>query len=138
MPLTEPELTVGAVAYFDHEILLREPEIDRNDDGLNRPGPFLCIEAREGRSVWVAITSQFRPERLLIDQAWRIAGSQKWRDEDAYLVDGLNTYVGPDSAFVRAASAERPFYPNTRPHVSLAGVQAVIQEVDRQGGPRLD
>lgn len=137
MPLLANEIQIGNVAYFDHEVLLREPGIDRNDDGLNWPGPFLCIQVLGEKNVWVAISSHHRPERLLSQDAWRIGGNDYWRDTPAYLVDGLNTYLGPNEAMVRAAADERSFYPHRRPSVTSAGVQAVLEEVERQGGPLL-
>jgi hypothetical protein len=137
MPLLETEIAPGVVAYFDHELLLREPEVERNDDAIDRPGPFVCIQVEGARSVWCAITSRHRPERLPIASSWREAGGPSWRVGDAFLVDGLNTYVGPSAAFVRAAAAERPFYPHLRPRISTEGIAAIIEEVRRQGGPVL-
>ena len=115
MPLTQQEVALGVVAYFDDQILLQEPDIDRNDDGLNRPGPFVCIEIKGDKSVWCAITTQWKRPRLLIDQAWRQGGDHMWRNDPQYLVDGLNTYLGPTEAFMRAAANEEPFAPNVRP-----------------------
>lgn len=137
MPLELREIEPGAVAYFDHNVLLSRGDIDRNDDGLDRPGPFVCVLAYNGSSVWCALTRQQRPERIEILAAWRSDGSENWRQKPTYLVDGLNTYVGPNEAFVAAAAAERPFAPLRRPRVAKPGVDAVLKEIDRQGGPLL-
>ncbi len=126
---------MGAVAYFDHRLLLEAPGIDRNDDGLDRPGPFVCVQVRGNRSVWCAITGEERPERLLIAQEWRRDGSDTWRDAPQYLQDGLNTYLGPTDSFIAAASLERSFRPFRRPWITPEGVLAIIDEINRQGGP---
>ena len=137
MPLLLEEVQEGNVAYFNDVSLVNDPEIDRNDDGLNRPGPFLCIQVKGDRSVWIAISSQYRPERLLIQDPWRSGGNDYWRETPAYLIDGLNTYLGPNSSFVRAAAQERSFRPHSRPTVNQVGIAAVVAEVLRQGGPLL-
>lgn len=91
MALRTSDVRVGAVAYFDHELLLAEPDIDKGDDSLNRPGPFVCVEVLGDRSVWCAITGEQRPERLPIDPKWRRDGSDGWRTMPQYLQDGLAT-----------------------------------------------
>lgn len=138
MPLTQAEVSVGNVAYFDHEVLLREPDIDRNDDGLNRPGPFVCVQVFDTSSVWCAVTTQWNPKRIRIVKAWRLGGDPQWQNSEQYLVDGLNTYLGPNEAFLRAGAAEKPFAPFTRPVVAPVGVAAILGEIDNQGGPLLE
>ena len=137
MPLTQADVSVGNVAYFDHEVLLREPGIDRNDDGLNRPGPFVCVQVVGTSSVWCAVTTQWNPKRLYLNKAWRLGGDPQWQNSDQYLVDGLNTYLGPNEAFLRAAAAEQPFAPYIRPAIDPTGIAAVLVEIDKQGGPLL-
>ena len=137
MPLRPVEVIVGSVAYFDHEALLREPDVDRNDDGLDRPGPFVCVQVLGDRSVWCAITTQWKRKRLHVERIWREGGDDQWRHGDQYLQDGLNTYLCPNEAFLRAAAAERPFAPHVRPHVTAQGVAAFLVEIDKQGGPLL-
>lgn len=135
MPLSFEDIRVGAIAYFDHEILLTEPEIDRDDDHLNRPGPFVCVQVVSARSVWCAISGEDRPERLFIQEGWRRDGNKAWRLSPQYLVDGLATYLGPNDAFVRAAAQERVFTPYRRPWVTALGVEAILEEINKQGGP---
>lgn len=138
MPLTESEVVVGNVAYFDHEVLIREPEIDRDDDNINRPGPFVCVQVKDSDSVWCAITTEWKFKRLMIEPAWRTGGTPKWRSDPQYLNDGLSTYLGSTKAFLRAAAAERSFAPFVRPGISAAGIVAILEEIERQGGPLLD
>lgn len=137
MPLQLKEVRTGAIAYFDHEILLAEQEIEHRGTGLDRPGPFLCVQVVGAQSVWCAITSHERPERLPIKDSWRRDGAPGWRQAAQYLQDGLNTYVGPTEAFVRAAAGENPFTPFRRPWVAPAGVEAVLQEIREQSGALL-
>lgn len=137
MPLPLEEVKLGAVAYFDHTVLLSDPDIDRDDDGLNRPGPFVCVQIDGDKSVWCAVTSEHRPERLLLQPQWRENGSRQWRTTPQYLVDGLNTYLGPIASFIRAAAAETPFVAYPRPSLNQDGVAAVLAEIEKQGGPLL-
>ena len=51
MALTLEEVEPGIVTYFDHVVLLREVDIDRDDDGIDRPGPFVCIQVVGDKSV---------------------------------------------------------------------------------------
>ena len=137
MALTEAEIQTGAVAYFSDASLIGDAEIERDDDGLDRPGPFLCVQVQEGKSVWSAISSQRRRERLVIRDEWRINGNPHWQETPAYLVDGLSTYLGTHAAFIRASAIERPFHPYQRPSVTADGVIAVLAEIEKQGGPLL-
>jgi hypothetical protein len=137
MALRTADARVGAIAYFDHELLLAEPDVDKGDDGLNRPGPFVCVETVGDRSVWSAITGEARQERLLIEAIWRRDGSDAWRTMPQYLNDGLATYLGPTAAFVRAGSRETPFTRFRRPSISQDGIQAILAEIRKQGGTLL-
>lgn len=134
MPLRRSEIRVGTIAYFDHSLLLAEPAIDKGDEGLNRPGPFVCVEIVGEQSVWCAITGVGRPERLFIENTWRRDGSDAWLSSLLYLQDGLATYLGPSSAFIRAAINEHTFFQYRRPWITKPGMQAILAEIDRQGG----
>jgi hypothetical protein len=136
MPLSKQEIEPGAVAYYDSDLVLNDDRI--SDAGLPlRDGPLICVQSVNGRSVWCPLTTQFRPERLLIRAEWRLKGSQKWREDDIYLNDGANTFVGPDEAFVAAAANEIPFTVIDRPRVSMAGVEAIIVEIKNRAGKLL-
>jgi len=135
MPLTFREVRAGVIAYLDYLILREHPEVDHGDSNINRDGPFLCVQVYQERSCWIPITTQFREERLLIKREWRSGGSPKFRSAELYVNDGLNTFVGPTSAFVEAGQAEIRFTTHQRPSVSAAGLAAVIAEIHKQGGP---
>jgi hypothetical protein len=134
MALRLQDIGLGVVAYFDDKLLLAEKSIDNGGSNLNRPGPFVCVQMKDGASAWCPITGEFRPERLPLKKQWRRFGSDKWKEDDQYLNDGLNTFVGPNEAFVRAGAKEVPFTQYRRPRVSADGVAAMLEEVRKQGG----
>ena len=135
MPLSRPEIKAGAVAYLDYVVLRENPEVDHGDTSINRDGPFLCVQIVGDRSCWIPLTTQHRPERLLIEKKWRQGGSPTFKATELYVNDGLNTFVGPTAAFVAAGKSEIPFAAFPRPSVRSAGIAAVIAEINKQGGP---
>lgn len=137
MALRLADIFVGAVAYFDDELLRGESEIDGGDATIDRPGPLVCVQVKGSSSVWIPITGEFRPERLLLKAEWRLHGSDKWKKDDQFVNDGLNTFLGPNDAFVRAGAKESPFKMYRRPSISKEGVAAILEEIDKQDGPLL-
>ncbi len=137
MALLQEDIFVGAVAYFDDELLLAEADIDGGDATIDRPGPFVCVQVKGLSSVWIPITGEHRPERLLIRREWRLYGSGKWKEDDQFVNDGLNTFLGPNEAFIRAGAREMPFKMYRRPCISDQGIAAILVEIDKQGGPLL-
>jgi hypothetical protein len=137
MALRLQDIRVGAVAYLDHKTLLGEPDLHKGSDTIDRPGPFVCVQVKGKLSAWAPLTGEHRPERLLIDSKWRRDGSDYWQTHDQYLSDGLNTWVGPSEAFVRAGAKETPFKMYRRPSVTSAGIKAILAEIERQGGKLL-
>ncbi|WP_157214507.1 hypothetical protein [Polaromonas sp. CF318] len=135
MALRSSDVSLGTIAFFDDKLLLAEHDIDAGDTSLDRPGPFVCVQVMGAKSVWCAITSEYRPERLFIEPKWRQHGSDKWKEDNQYLNDGLNTFLGPNVAFLRAAAKESPFNMYRRPKINAEGVAAILFEVDKQGGP---
>lgn len=135
MPLSPSEVRPGAVAYLDYVALREDPLVDDGGTNINRDGPFMCVQAVGDRSCWIPLTSQARPERLPIQKKWRQGGSTKFRAADLYVNDGLNTFVGPTASFVAASKEEIAFTAFPRPSIRVAGVAAVIAEINRQGGP---
>lgn len=136
MTLAEDEIEPGAVAYFEADAISRDDRVDKPVPP-SRTGPCVCVQAANGRSVWSPLTTQFRKERLLIAQPWRLEGSQKWQNDNIYLNDGANTYVGPDQAFVDAAKDETPFTVINRPRIADDGVKAIIKEIEKRHGKLL-
>lgn len=134
MALTIRDIRVGSLAYFDHAVLLSEKGIKHANLGLDRPGPFVCVEHKDGRSTWTPLTGDHRPERLPIDPKWRREGSKLWKEADQFLNDGRNTFVGPDEAFIRAGAKENPFEKYKRPYITAEGVNAIIKEIQSRRG----
>ena len=137
MAVTLRDIRTGSLAYFDHELLLAQPDIEHANLGLDRPGPFVCVQVKDGKSVWSPLTQDFRPERLAIDPKWRREGSTVWREQDQYLNDGRNTFAGPNEAFVRAGAKELPFRGYRRPYITAEGVQAILEEISNRNGALL-
>lgn len=137
MPLLLAEVVVGNVAYFDDQLLIADRFIDCGDLEIDRRGPFVCVQAKGTDSVWSGITTTKRRERLFIQSAWRIDGSEVWRSTNQYLTDGLGTFFGPNTSFIACAIHELPFAPNLRPKINAAGIIAILKEIDAQGGPVL-
>lgn len=134
MALRLGEIRVGSLAYLDHKLLLNETEVRHGNFGIDRPGPFVCIQREGAQSTWTPLTQDHRPERLVIDPKWRRNGSDVWRKQDQYLNDGRNTFIGPNEAFVRAGAKENPFQRYKRPYITAEGVQAIITEVKNRNG----
>ncbi|TRO11581.1 hypothetical protein EQ836_14900 [Ectopseudomonas mendocina] len=134
MPLSSNEIKVGAVAYFDQSILNSHKNIQQPTQQPDRPGPFVCVQVVDGKSMWSNVTTAFRKERLYLEKQWRIEGSQKWKKGDCYLSDGASTYVGLNEAFIEAAANETPFTTINRPQITAEGVNAILQEILARGG----
>ena len=137
MALRLADIRTGSLAYLDHALLLQEPDVHKGSTTIDRPGPFLCLQVKDSQSTWIPLTSEWRAERLAIDPKWRKEGSQLWKTQDQYVIDGLNTFIGPNEAFVRAGAGENPFKMYRRPYIVQAGVDAAIAEVVAQGGKLL-
>lgn len=132
MPLSEEEISAGAVAILDGASLNENPDVTCGDDKhAFRNGPFLCVQVQGRRSAWVSLTSQrdARGLRLELQAEWRLEGSDVWRNSPQFVHDARKAFVGPNSAFVAAAAKEFPYRPHNRPHVSEAGVAAVLSEM---------
>jgi hypothetical protein len=138
MPLTIREIRTGSIAYFDDKLLLAETDVKHRDVHLDRPGPFVCVQVQGDKSVWSPVTtSSNQPDRLKFDARWKRDGSPAWRNNDQYLNDGFNTFIGPNAAFLRAAAGEQPFSPNRRPWLNADGQAAVLVEIAKRGGELL-
>ncbi|MCW1983610.1 hypothetical protein FHY25_003667 [Xanthomonas arboricola] len=132
MPLEENEIVPGVVAILDAASLNDNPDITCGDDKhVFRSGPFLCVQAKNGNSAWVSLTSQRDPRglRLELRQEWRLEGSDVWRHSAQFVHDARKAFVGPNLAFVTAGAKELPHQPHNRPQVSEVGVAAVLSEM---------
>lgn len=134
MPITVAEIRSGAVAYLDASTLNDDPEVTNPEHPTTRNGPFVCFAVNGQRSGWAPISTQFREERLLIEESWRLSGAGAWRNADQYLNDGLTTYVGPNASFAGASQNTDTFRAANRPRVNAEGVAAILAEIQNQGG----
>lgn len=94
MSLHKIEIKVGTVAYFNAKALNADDRVEGAT--VPRDGPFVCVQTAMQRSAWTPLTTQFRRERLVLENSWRLDGSVKWQSDDLYLNDGANTQVGDD------------------------------------------
>lgn len=136
MPLSEPEIVPGAIAYFDAQMLNNDTRVMKSGDPVARAGSgnqFVCYKVEGGRSFWAPLTATWREERLRIEAAWVTNGYGPLAAGEVFLQDGKNTYAGPMAAFVAAAAGESTFEAG-RPLLSLDGVTQVLSTaVARQG-----
>lgn len=140
MPLLLEEIVPGAVAILDATVLLAQPGIQYAEANVRfRTGPFLCVQVKDGKALWVNITKQkdARGLRLELKDEWRLEGSDIWRKEPQFVHDARKTFVAPLQAFVVAGARELPHQPHKRPCVSGEGVNAVIAELGKYSAPVL-
>lgn len=131
--LAAHEIEPGLVVHLDPTPLEAHSDVTKTapKQGEVRVGPFLCLAVEGDQSSWAPLTSQARPERLELVSAWRTGGEPGWRERANYLVDGANTYTGPNEAFTRASHPERTGMDN-RARLDSDGLAAVHQEIKRQ------
>jgi hypothetical protein len=139
MPLLETEIVPGAVAILDGAVLQADANVTSPDhQGQIRSGPFLCIQVKDGKSVWLHITRQPKGNlRLPLDPAWRVDGSPIWKTDPQYINDARKPFTGPNQSFVKAAARELPHQPHSRPKISAVGVAASVAEVEKYGAALL-
>lgn len=140
MPLLIEEIVPGVVAILDATILLAQPEIQYAESNNKfRSGPFLCVQVKDGKALWVNITTQkdHRGLRLELKDEWRLDGSETWRGQPQFVHDARKSFIAPLEAFVVAGANELPHQPHKRPRVSNEGVQAVLAELAKFGTPML-
>jgi hypothetical protein len=140
VPIVSAEVVPGAVAMLDVTVLMADARAQYDKTaGTFRDGPFVCVQVVGDSSLWVAITSQKdkRGLRLEIQQGWRLEGSPVWQNTPQYVNDARKPFVGPVATFVSAGQTELPHQPHKRPHVSPAGIAAILQEIKKYGAATL-
>lgn len=136
MPLAEPEIAAGAIAFFDAATLNADGNVSISGDPVTRLGDgnqFVCYKAASGGSWWAPLTATERPERLRVKAGWVANGYGPLATGGVFLQDGKNTYAGPNTSFIAAAAGEKPFN-GGRPTVSAAGVVEIVRVVEGRGG----
>ena len=140
MPLLLEEIIPGAVAILDATVLLAQPGIQYAEASVRfRTGPFLCVQVKDGKALWVNITKQKddRGLRLELYEKWRLEGSDIWQKQPQFVHDARKSFIAPLQAFVEAGARELPHQPHHRPCVSEEGVQAVLAELGKYRAPML-
>ncbi|MFA8393210.1 hypothetical protein [Burkholderia ubonensis] len=140
MPLLQEEIVPGAVAILDVTVLLAQPGIESAEANVRfRTGPFLCVQVKDDKALWINITKQrdTRGLRLELKDEWRLEGSDIWQKEPQFVHDARKSFIAPLQAFVRAGAHELPHQPHKRPCVSNEGVSAVLAELGKYRAPVL-
>jgi hypothetical protein len=91
----------------------------------------VCVAVGGEGSEWSAVTTEYRPERLVIEREWRSGGHPQWLRDQQYLNDGANLWRGPHEAFVAASHAEATAALD-RARLSEEGLAAVQAEIEAQ------
>lgn len=144
MPLTEPEIVPGAVAYFDPQVLNGWQDMKITGDPVTRNGPFLCYAQEGNVSRWTPLTSE---DKLITDKTgktfsvrvrikidWVARAYGLFEAGESFMQDGKNTYSGANASFILAASNIDMQTPATRPALNQQGLEAARDYVARRGG----
>ena len=141
MALSEAEIRLGTVAYFDVSLLHADDSVVVTGDPVVRDtltgNQFVCDLVRGGSSFWAPLTATWRKERLRIERSCIAHGYGPLAHGEVFLQDGKNTYSGQHAAFVRAAAAEEPIA-GRRPSLTELGVASVVAVVSKRGGRTRD
>ncbi len=136
MPLTEAEIKLGAIAYFDVAVLNPDAAVTKSGDPVQRSASgnqFVCYKVENSQSYWAPLTGTERIERLRIQPQWVAKSYGALAAGKVFLQDGKNTYHGPNNSFLAAAQAEQPFFKG-RPCVLPPGLEAITSVVASRGG----
>jgi hypothetical protein len=127
--LQPDDIDPGIIAWFDDNTLNTDPHVSkpRQFDGWIKQRatggrPFICLEADDAESTWVALSAQYNEAYLKLNAAWvRPADMLK---KVSYVTG--NVYEGPHHSFcVAAAQTEHPKMDRQRPKLLLTGLKAV-------------
>lgn len=136
MPLLLEEIVPGTVAILETQPMFDSADVRRSADNAPfRSGPLLCVQARDGQSTWLTITTRRDPRglRLELRTDWLLDGSDIWRSAPQYINDARKPFIGPNAVFVLAGAHELPHQPHARPRVATAGVEAAVAEMAKYG-----
>ena len=137
MPLTTAQITIGAIAYFDVDVLHADKGIHVTGDPVTRDvngNQFVCYKVSGDQSYWAPLTGTYRHPRLPIDPNWVSNGYGALSAGTVWLQDGKNTYSGPNTSFIAATATEQAFNAGQRPMLSPAGMQAILKAIKARGG----
>ncbi|MEN9359428.1 MAG: Xanthomonas phage [Verrucomicrobiota bacterium] len=139
MPIASTEIQPGAVAYFDVACLLGASGVRCTAaPGVLRNGPFLCVDIKGDKSLWLQIIGSAGKEkhRYEIAAEARSGGSDSWRQRPQYLHDPRHPVIASSEAVVAATAEELPM-PSGRPGVDSALLPAIIAEIRKVRGAAL-
>ncbi|GAB4551248.1 MAG: hypothetical protein Tsb0013_13280 [Phycisphaerales bacterium] len=134
--MTESEVQVGVVAYFDRRLYL-EQDIDIPDeigDIGETTRPFLCSVVSDQHAEWLALTSQQGKlySRCEITGCW--ADGNDPVDDPCYISDARKALQGPIAAFVRVAEQSEIPFKCGRPRLNSEGIRRMQAELAKWSG----
>ena len=135
--LTEAEIAVGTVAYFDAKVLNANPQVCGPASEPTDGRPFVCLAVSNGLCIWMPLTTKPGPDRshLEIPQSVRRGGSGVWVTGPSFANKDFGTYIGPASAFVAASAGLDDCNERNRPSIQLSFVQReLIPRCRERGG----
>ncbi|GAB1406143.1 hypothetical protein MASR1M8_00620 [Thermomonas brevis] len=145
MPLSEEEIYLGTVAYFEPTVLHRDKDIEVTGDPVTRDGPFVCYAISEAKSKWTPLTSEDKfmtnrktgesfSVRVRIRPEWVARAYGLFAAGESFFQDGKNTYSGANATFIAAAAKIDIQTPETRPALNEDGLKAARDYIARRGG----
>ena len=139
MPIASTEIQPGAVAYFDVATLLASSGVKCTAaPGVLRNGPFLCVEIKGDKSLWLQIIGSAGKEkdRFESEASARSGGSDNWRQRPQFLHDPRHPVIAPSAAVIAATAGELPM-PVGRPAIDSALLPDILAEIRKVRGASL-
>jgi len=136
--LSLEEIKAGLVSHLDQTMLTNDPAVlDTYPQRFTELRPFVCVSVEDDGCTWAPLSSTHRPERVAIEDVWRLGGIAMWRNRVCYLNDGANVYIVPMQSFISASHLEKTDATN-RAAMAQDGVAAVLAEIGRQQRRRVN
>lgn len=137
MTLTIDQIAPGVVAWLDAGVLNADARVTAC--GAVGVRPFLCVTVGAGYTEWLALTTKsgVRVSRFLIQSAWRVGGTTRWREQPTYLRSLRALCRGRDVVFVDAAAGCRQPVTAGSERVSAAGMVVISAAVEQARQKRL-
>jgi hypothetical protein len=130
--ITSDEIKPGIVVFIDQALLAAQPGVIHSKELTDASSrPLVCVAATSGSTEWLALTTEYRPERLEIRPEWRTGGHPQWLRDPQFVNDGASVWMGPHEAFVASSILEITVRA-TRARVSREGLDEIRSEMEEQ------
>ena len=135
--LTEAEIAVSVVAYFEPNLLKADPRVCEPASVPTEGRPFVCLAVSKGLCIWMPLTSKPGRDRshFEIPKSMRRGGSGVWVTGSCFANKEFGTYIGPPSAFVAASALLDGHDERSRPFLDISFVRMeLIPRCRERGG----